>query len=185
MGWPLACIVSTIAPMPPRSSRPNTLSASSRMISLRPPWFVRRNSPDSLNVCRTAPRVAVLRIASAFRLSEAFISTTLQLISCARASAALVFPIPGGPWRITACFSGRPRCHAAAHLRSSATAVGFPATSSRSLGRYFSTQLVMRVRRIGGRGHNPITGMRKSDEIGRTYGLYSCYKNAYENIRFS
>ena len=113
------------------------------MISLRPPSLARTNSPVSVKVCRTAPRVAILRIASAFRLSEAFISIALHPISFASASAALVFPIPGSPWRMTARLSGRPLSQAPAHFRSSATAVGFPTISSRVSGRYFSAQPII------------------------------------------
>ena len=141
IGWPACRIVSTIAPIPPESSRPNRLSASSRITSFRPPAAVVRNSPASVNVCVIAPRRATFRTASAFRLSEAFISTTAQPMSFARARAALVLPVPGGPARITARFSGDPFSHDVAHFWSSETAVGFPITSLREFGRYFSVQV--------------------------------------------
>jgi len=74
-------------------------------------------------------------MASAFLWSEAFISTMPQENSFASACAMLVFPIPGGPMRITALSLGCPASQARAQSLSSATAFGLPSTSLRLLGR--------------------------------------------------
>src|SRR5436309_14371541 len=182
-GCRVSWIISTIAPIPPLSSRPNTLSASSKRISLRPPSRERTNSPVSVKVCKTAPRVATLRIDSALRLSEAFISTALHPISFPRASAALVLPMPGSPWRMTARLSGRPLSQAAAHFRSSATAVGFPTISSRVLGRYFSAQPVIGFAGKVGCVITLSAREPKTDGIVASYVLFSCYMIILENIR--
>ena len=131
---------SAMAGTPPRSSRPLMLSASSRIMSLSLPSLEERYSPVSLNVSPMAPRSATDLMASAFRWSEAFISTTSHLKSAARARAALVLPVPGVPISTAAFFAGLPLSHDSAQSRRSCTALGLPNTSSRPQGRYASVQ---------------------------------------------
>ena len=86
-----------------------------------------------------APAVATRRIASAFRVSEAFSSMTPQPRSAARAWAAVVLPQPGLPDRMTARFLGAlPEPQDLAHVSNDWRAFLFPTTSSNERGLYFS-----------------------------------------------
>ncbi len=139
MGCWVFLMVSRIVLMPPLSTFPWMWSASSRMISFLPPESDRRNSPLSVKVWFSAPAVATRRMASAFRVSDAFSSMTPQPMSEARAWAAVVFPQPGFPARMTARFLGSlPDSQARAQVRSDCTAFLLPTTSSKVRGLYFS-----------------------------------------------
>ena len=132
-------IILSIAPSPPRSSRPKTPSTSSMRII----FPCNRSTVKESSVTEVLAGVSIFNIVFSVLTSLAFISTTRKWLSFAEARTSEVFPIPGGPTNRTAFFGLRFVFHARSQMLNSEIASSLPISAEVVVGRYFSAHAML------------------------------------------